>query len=75
MLFRSKSDLKHLISDYLDDYASQIVQNCANCVGYIKTSAKINYNIQDTFDLFVEILEKRMKGFNSDSNSLGESTV
>ena len=75
MLVGTKCDLTHLISDYLDDYASQIVQNCANCVGYIKTSAKTNYNIQDTFDLFVEILEKRMKGFNSDSNSLGESTV
>ena len=75
MLVGTKCDLPHLMSDYLDDYASQIVQNCANCVGYIKTSAKTNYNIQDTFDLFVEILEKRMKGFNSDSNSLGESTV
>ena len=75
MLVGTKCDLKHLISDYLDDYASQIVQTCANCIGYIKTSAKTNFNVQDTFDYFVDILGKRMKGYGSDSNSMGESTV
>jgi len=75
MLVGTKSDLKHLISDYLDDYASQIVQNSANCVGYIKTSSKTNYNIQDTFDIFIDILLRKMKGYNSDSTSFGESVV
>lgn len=75
MLVGTKCDLKHMISDSLDDFAFQIVQNCANCIGYIKTSAKTNHNIQDMFDLFVEILEKRTKGYKSDSNSYGESIV
>ncbi|MCP4761066.1 MAG: GTP-binding protein [archaeon] len=75
MLVGTKCDLTDLISDSLDEYASQIVQNCAHCVGYIKTSAKTNYNIQDTFELFVEILEKRREGYNSDSSSFGETSV
>ncbi len=75
MLVGTKCDLKHLISDFLDDYASQIVQTCANCIGYIKTSAKTNHNIHDTFDYFIDILGKRMKGYESDSNSIEGSIV
>ena len=75
LLVGTKCDLKHLISDYLDEYASHVVQTCANCVGYIKTSAKNNYNVQETFEVLVEILEKRMKAYTSDSGYCGEFSV
>ncbi|MFX0137895.1 MAG: Rab family GTPase [Candidatus Hodarchaeota archaeon] len=56
LLVGTKLDLEDLIA--VDDESAIHIKNTFNMLDYIKTSAKIDYNIEKTFEILIKLLIK-----------------
>ena len=72
ILVGTKFDLNELMVVSVDDYAFKVVDDYARCVGYMKTSAKDNYNVKETFEMLIDILLDRECRFKQERNSMGK---
>ncbi|MBN1800959.1 MAG: GTP-binding protein [Candidatus Lokiarchaeota archaeon] len=70
LLVGTKSDLEDANHINLDKFANHIVESNERCFGYMKTSAKSNYNIKETFYSLLDHLVKRDEKTNSKQDSI-----
>ncbi|MFX1397123.1 MAG: Rab family GTPase [Promethearchaeota archaeon] len=75
LLVGTKMDLSNSNNPALDQLAKQIVEEQKRIFGYLKTSAKTNYNVKNTFESLLDHILRQIVKPGAKENSLGHFVV